>query len=124
MNPTDLKYTKEHEWIRAEGDSGLCGITHHAQELLTDIVFVELPKLGQHVEQGKPCCVVESVKSVSDVYSPAGGEVTEVNKNLEASPQNVNNDPYGTGWIWKMKVSNPSELNSLSACSFVRVSII
>ncbi|MEK7528291.1 MAG: glycine cleavage system protein GcvH [Patescibacteria group bacterium] len=114
-NPSDRKYTKEHEWIKleADGTTATCGITDHAQHLLTDIVFTELPSVGKPLEAGKPCCVVESVKSVSDVYAPVGGAVTEANKALESAPQNINNDPYNTGWIWKMRISNPAELNVL-----------
>ena len=113
QNPADRKYTKEHEWIKLDGDTATCGITFHAQELLTDIVFVELPAIGKKLEQFKPCCVVESVKSVSDVYAPVGGEVVESNKTLESNPAQVNKDPYDAGWIWKMKVANPSDLEGL-----------
>lgn len=113
MNPSDRKYTKEHEWVKVEGDIATCGITHHAQELLTDIVFVELPSLGKKVEQTKSACVVESVKSVSDVYAPMSGEVIETNKTLEGDPGKVNRDAFGEGWIFKIKVSNPSEYAGL-----------
>lgn len=113
MNPSDRKYTKEHEWVKVEGDIGTCGITHHAQELLTDIVFVELPAIGKKVEQMKSACVVESVKSVSDVYAPMGGEVVETNKTLEGDPGKVNRDPFEEGWIFKIKLTNPPEYDTL-----------
>lgn len=96
-------YTKEHEWVKIEGDTAMVGISDHAQHLLTDVVFVELPKAGKIVEQFKPACVVESVKSVSDVYAPLSGTITEVNGVLEKSPELINSDPYGAGWIFKLK---------------------
>ncbi|HKJ83946.1 MAG TPA: glycine cleavage system protein GcvH [Mariprofundaceae bacterium] len=103
--PADLKYTKEHEWVRIEGDIATFGVTDHAQEALGDIVFVELPDIGREVAVGEPFAVVESVKAVSDVYAPAAGEVVEVNDGLEAGPEKVNEDPYGAGWIAKVKLS-------------------
>jgi len=103
--PADLKYTKEHEWVRIEGDIATFGVTDHAQEALGDIVFVELPDIGREVAVGEPFAVVESVKAVSDVYAPAAGEVVEVNDGLEAGPEKVNEDPYGAGWIVKVKLS-------------------
>ena len=112
-NPTDLRYTKEHEWIKIEGDIATMGITDHAQELLTDIVFVELPEIGKKVEQIKPIAVVESVKSVSDVYAPLSGEVIEVNKELENKPELVNHDAFGQGWLAKLRIKDPSETNNL-----------
>lgn len=114
INPTDRKYTREHEWVIDNGNgTATIGITDHAQELLTDIVFVELPAVGKQVRQMEPVAVVESVKSVSDVYSPVSGEVTEVNQKLEQSPELINQDPYGKGWIAKLKMVNPAELQEL-----------
>ena len=103
--PTDLKYTKEHEWVRIEGDTATFGVTDHAQEALGDIVFVELPEVGRNVDAGEAYGVVESVKAVSDVYAPVAGEVIEINEALEGEPDLVNSDPYGAGWIIKVKIS-------------------
>ncbi len=112
-NPANLKYTKDHEWALVEGDIVTVGITDHAQELLTEVVFAELPAIGKKVEQGKQLAAVESVKSVSDVYSPVSGEVVEVNTELEANPGLINQDAFGAGWIAKVKMSNPAELEKL-----------
>ncbi|MBI2638845.1 glycine cleavage system protein GcvH [Candidatus Peregrinibacteria bacterium] len=98
----DRLYTKEHEWVKIEGDAAMVGISDYAQDLLTDVVFVELPKAGKALEQFKPACVVESVKSVSDVYAPLSGTVSEANSALEKSPEAINGDPYGAGWIFKI----------------------
>jgi len=106
--PADLKYTKEHEWVRIEGDTATLGISDHAQEALGDIVFVELPEVGRQLSPGDAFAVVESVKAVSDVYAPVGGEVIEVNEALEGEPEKINTDPYGTGWIAKVKHSGGS----------------
>jgi len=106
--PADLKYTKEHEWVRIEGDIATLGITDHAQEALGDIVFVELPEVGRTLAAGEAFAVVESVKAVSDVYAPVGGEVIEVNSALEDAPEQVNGEPYGSGWIAKVKMSGDS----------------
>jgi len=103
--PAELKYTKEHEWVRIEGDMATFGISDHAQEALGDIVFVELPEIGRTVDAGEAYAVVESVKAVSDVYAPVAGEVLETNETLEAEPEKVNTDPYGAGWIAKVKMS-------------------
>ena len=112
--PEDLKYTKDHEWIRDEGDGTLTvGITDHAQELLGDLVFVELPEVGARLDSGAECAVVESVKAASDVYSPLNGEVTEVNEALSDAPETINSDPYGDGWIFRMEVADATELNDL-----------
>lgn len=102
--PADLKYTKEHEWVRIEGDTATFGITDHAQEALGDIVFVELPETGRTIDAGEAYAVVESVKAVSDVYAPVAGEVIQANEALEGEPELVNTDPYGTGWIAKVKI--------------------
>ncbi len=111
--PQDLKYTKEHEWIRAEGDNGTVGITDYAQHALTDIVFVELPEKGKKITQAKSFCTIESVKSVSDVFAPASGEVISANKELSVKPELVNQDPYVNGWIAKIRIANKSEINIL-----------
>lgn len=108
-----LFYNKEHEWVKIEGDIATVGISDHAQHLLTDVVFVELPAVGKVVEQFKPACVVESVKSVSDVYAPVAGTVSEVNKALEGAPELVNKDPYGEGWIYKLSGVDASQTAGL-----------
>jgi glycine cleavage system H protein len=117
MTPADLKYTQEHEWIRVEGDRGRVGITHFAQEQLGDVVFVELPKVGRRltVAGGKPETfgVVESVKAVSDLFTPVSGEVLEVNTALEKQPELVNQDPYGQGWMLVLTIANPKDLDAL-----------
>ena len=110
-NPENLKYTKEHEWI--DPATGKVGITNYAQHSLTDIVFVELPELGRKVEQGKSFAVVESVKSVSDVFAPASGTIAEVNSELSGRPELINNEPYAKGWIAKIKIANAAELSKL-----------
>ncbi len=111
--PTDYRYTKEHEWVHLEGDRARIGITEHAQSELGDIVFVELPEVGKKVSKGDNLATVESVKSVSDIYAPVSGEVVEVNGSLESSPDTINKDPHGAGWIAVLKVDNPSEVDSL-----------
>jgi glycine cleavage system H protein len=110
--PTDRKYTKEHEWIKADGNSATIGITDYAQESLGDIVFVETPKVGAELTAGKTFGTVESVKAVSDLFSPATGTVTEVNGDLATSPEKVNKDPHGS-WMLKMTLKNPGELDGL-----------
>jgi len=112
-NPNGLKYSKEHEWLRVEGDIATVGVTDFAQKELTDIVFVELPEKGKRVEQNKQIAVIESVKSVSDVFSPLTGEVIEVNEKLKDNPDIINKDPYGEGWIAKVKIENKDQLNGL-----------
>jgi glycine cleavage system H protein len=111
--PSDLKYAKSHEWVRVSDDLATIGITHHAQEELTDIVFVELPSVGRQLKAGDPCAVVESVKTASDLYSPLSGEVTEVNPALAENPGLVNSEPYSGGWFFKLKLSHPAELSAL-----------
>jgi len=112
--PDDLKYTKDHEWIRMEDEfTGICGITDHAQEMLTDIVFVELPDPDTETDQGEQVAVVESVKAVSDVFSPVSGRITGVNTSLEDQPELINTDPYGDGWLFRIEVKSPSELDRL-----------
>jgi glycine cleavage system H protein len=112
--PTDLKYRESHEWVREEeGDGVVVGITDHAQAALGDMVFIELPEPGMSYTQGDACAVVESVKAASDIYAPVSGEVVEVNEALEDDPGLVNNDPYGDGWLFRMEVSEESELGEL-----------
>lgn len=111
--PSDLKYTKSHEWVRLAGDTATIGITDHAQQELTDIVFVELPATGRKVKAGEPCAVVESVKTASDIYAPVSGEILETNKSVVDEPALTNTEPYARGWFFKMKLSNPDELSSL-----------
>ncbi len=108
-NPIDRKYTKEHEWIKTDSDIATIGITDFAQDQLTDVVFVELPEIGKQIEQNGNLCVVESVKSVSDIFSPVSGEIVEVNKALENSPALINNDPFESGWIVKLKIKSETE---------------
>lgn len=104
MNPEDLLYSKEHEWIRIDGNTGTVGITDHAQKELGDVVFVEFPKAGDKVEAGKPLGTIESVKAVSEIFSPVSGEVLEVNSGLLETPETVNRDPYGKGWLVRIRV--------------------
>jgi glycine cleavage system H protein len=108
-----VKFTKEHEWIKIEGDTGTVGITDYAQEQLGDVVYVELPAVGKQVERGKEMAVVESVKAASEVYAPVSGSVVAVNDKLTAEPATVNAEPMGGGWFVKIKLSKPSELDGL-----------
>ena len=114
QNPTDRRYSRDHEWAKDHGDGTvLVGITDYAQEMLTDIVFVELPQIGKKVSKGEQMAVVESVKSVSDIYAPVGGEVIAVNNKLEEDPALINQDAFGDGWIVRMRVDDTAELASL-----------
>ena len=117
MYPENFRYTKEHEWVAAVGDSGTIGITDHAQQELGDIVYVDLPKVGTHIEQGRSLGSVESVKAVSDVYSPVSGEVTEINQTLAEKPETLNSDPHGAAWLVKIKLSAPAELAGLMSAA-------
>jgi glycine cleavage system H protein len=110
--PGDLQYTKSHEWVRIEGDTATIGITDHAQDELGDVVFVELPEEGDTFDAGESFGTVESVKAVSDLYTPVGGEVVEVNSALEDAPENINEDPYGEGWIVKLRTTDEADLLS------------
>jgi glycine cleavage system H protein len=110
--PEDLQYTKSHEWVRIEGDTATIGITDHAQDELGDVVFVELPEEGATFDAGESFGTVESVKAVSDLYTPVGGEVVEVNSALEDAPENINEDPYGEGWIVKLRTTDGADLLS------------
>lgn len=112
--PEELQYTRSHEWVRTEGDTATIGITDHAQDELGDIVFVELPETGATFDAGNSFGTVESVKAVSDLYAPVGGEVVEVNEALSESPEKINEDPYGEGWIVKIQVSGEADLLSAS----------
>jgi glycine cleavage system H protein len=116
--PEELQYTKSHEWVRTEGDTATIGITDHAQEELGDIVYVELPEQGATFEAGDPFGTVESVKAVSDLYTPVGGEVVEVNETLDDSPEKINEDPYREGWIVKLRVSDEEGAGLLSASDY------
>src|SRR3954471_22431012 len=111
--PSDLKYAKSHEWVRVAGGTATIGITDHAQHELTDVVFVELPAANRHVKAGEACAVVESVKTASDIYSPVSGQVIEVNKAVVDNPALVNTEPYAGGWFYKIKLSQPADVNSL-----------
>ena len=111
--PTDLKYASSHEWIRVEGDTAVVGISDHAQQELTDLAFIELPEVGAALSVGDACGVVESVKTASDIYAPVSGEVTEINDALESEPGTVNEDPYGDGWFYRIRLSNVDEVEDL-----------
>jgi glycine cleavage system H protein len=111
--PANLRYTKSHEWVRVAGAVATVGISDHAQHELTDVVFVELPEPGRKVKAGESCAVVESVKTASDIYSPVSGEVTEVNKAVVDNPALVNSEPYAGGWFYRLKLTQPAELEAL-----------
>lgn len=111
--PQNLRYNTSHEWVLVDGDVATIGISDHAQEELTDVVFVELPPVGKTVDAGDPTAVVESVKAASDIYAPISGEIVEVNDGVEAEPALVNTDPYGAGWIFKLRIKDVSQLEKL-----------
>jgi len=115
--PKEFRYTKEHEWISAKGDTATIGITDYAQHELGDVVFVELPAAGSKVTAGKTFGTVESVKAVSEIYAPVSGEVIEANAELPNKPETINSDPHGAGWLIKVKLANPAEVNSLMDAS-------
>jgi glycine cleavage system H protein len=115
--PETYKYTKEHEWVHVEGEMGTVGITDHAQNELGDIVFVELPKPGSKISKGETFGSVESVKAVSDIYSPISGDVTAVNESLSTNPEKLNADPHGDAWLLKVKLSTPGEINHLMSAA-------
>jgi glycine cleavage system H protein len=117
MYPENFRYTKEHEWVLADGDAGTIGITDHAQQELGDIVYVDLPKVGTHVEAGKSLGSVESVKAVSDIYSPVSGEIVEINESLADAPENLNSDPHGDAWLVKIKLSRLEEIQNLMSAA-------
>lgn len=111
--PQDLRYSREHEWVRVEDGRARVGITDYAQDALGDVVFVQLPEVGADVVAAATCCEVESTKSVSEVYAPVSGTVVEVNDALEDAPEQINEDPYGDGWLFVIEMSNPAELDAL-----------
>jgi len=113
MYPADYRYTKEHEWIQVDGSTGTVGITDYAQHELGDVVYVELPKLGARFEAGQPFGTVESVKAVSEIYSPVSGEIVEINPALGNEPEKINQDPHGAAWLIKIQLSKPAELDGL-----------
>ena len=115
--PNELKYTKSHEWVKVDGDVATVGITEHAQSLLGDLVFVELPEVGDELSAGDDACVVESVKAASDVYTPIDGKVLEVNNGVVEDPAQVNNEPYQGGWLFKLKISNSLQISYLMSAS-------
>lgn len=113
FDPKTLKFMKSHEWLHLEGDAGTVGISDHAQKEITDVVFVEPPKVGRKIKQGEACCVVESVKAAFDIYAPVSGEITAVNPDVVKDPALVNGSPYGKGWLFKIKASAPTEASAL-----------
>jgi glycine cleavage system H protein len=113
MYPEDFRYTKEHEWVKPDGDTALVGITDHAQKELGDIVYVDLPKVGAQVEKGKSLGSVESVKAVSDIYAPISGEVIAINDVLTTAPEKLNEDPHGAAWLVKVRMKDPGEIKQL-----------
>jgi glycine cleavage system H protein len=121
--PDDLFYTESHEWIKREGDNARVGITDHAQAELTDVVYVELPKVGTQAEARGQIAVVESVKAASDIYAPVKGTVVEVNKALEGNPALINTDPFGEGWIFVLKMGSPDDLKQLKDAAAYRKAI-
>ncbi len=121
--PADLKYAKSHEWVRVGSGVATVGITDHAQHELTDVVFVELPELGRKLKAGEACAVVESVKTASDIYSPVSGEVIEANKAAVENPALVNSEPYSGGWFYRIRLSNPAELDALLSAEHYRAQI-
>ena len=115
--PNDLRYTDSHEWVRLAGDTATVGITDHAQAELTDVVYVELPKVGAEVKAGAQVCVVESVKAASDIYAPASGSILAINHDLASNPALLNTDPYGAGWIFRLQLTQPEEGNNLKSAA-------
>lgn len=113
MYPSNFRYTKQHEWVDVKGDTGTIGITDYAQQELGDVVFVQMPKVGAKITAGSSFGTVESVKAVSDIYSPVSGEVTEINSSLGDAPETINKDPHGAAWLIKVKLSNPAEVSGL-----------
>ncbi len=113
MDLKNYKFTKDHEWVNLEGETASIGVSDYAQKEMGDVVYIELPETGSTFTKGDACSNIESVKAVNDIFTPVSGEVVEVNTSLEDAPENVNKDPYGSGWILKIKISNPDELNEL-----------
>ena len=114
--PNDIKYTKEHEWVSLDGETATIGITDYAQSQLGDIVFVEFPDINSEINQNETFGVIEAVKTVADLFAPVSGEIIEVNSSLEDSPNFINSDPYGSGWIIKIKINDSNEYNGLMSC--------
>ena len=112
-SPNELKYTEDHEWVKIDGDKALIGITDHAQSELGDIIFIEFPEINDHIEQKEPFGTIEAVKTVADLFAPLSGKILEINNSLEDSPELVNSDAYGEGWIVKVSVDDPSQINDL-----------
>ncbi len=121
--PSDLKYASSHEWVRVEGDIATVGITDHAQDALGDVVYVELPEVGDHLDAGDEAGVVESVKAASDIYSPISGEVIEINEELADSPETINKDAYHDGWFYKLRISDADELEDLLTAEEYQASV-
>ncbi len=121
--PEQLRYASSHEWIKVEGDTGTVGITDHAQGELSDVVYVDLPKVGAKFVAGSVVAVIESVKAASDIYSPVSGEVTEVNAELSKKPELVNSDPYGAAWLFKIKLGKPEEVSALKDAAAYKAQI-
>ena len=121
--PDDLFYTATHEWLRQEGENARVGITDHAQAELTDVVYVELPKVGAHAEAGRQIAIVESVKAASDIYAPVKGTIVEVNRALEGNPALINTDPFGDGWIFVLKMDAPNDVKQLKDAAAYRNAI-
>jgi len=121
--PAELRYTKSHEWVRIEGETATVGITDHAQSQLTDIVFVDLPAVGKAVRGGAPALVLESVKTVADVYAPGDGTVSEANADLKSHPEYINQDPYGKGWIYRVKLTKPIDPAHLLSADAYRATL-
>ena len=117
------RFAKTHEWAHTEGDIATVGISNHAQEEISDIVFVDLPKVGQQVTAGQNCCVIESVKSASEIYAPVSGEIVEVNEALNEDPALVNREPHGNGWLFKIKMTAPAEYENLLDLSAYKATI-
>lgn len=122
-NADNSRYAKTHEWAHMEGDTATVGISQHAQEEISDIVFVDLPKVGQEVQAGQNCCVIESVKSASEIYSPVSGTVSEINEKVKNDPGLVNRDPHGEGWLFKVKMTAPAEYESLLDLSAYKATV-
>ena len=119
MTPTDRMFTKTHEWVKIDGTTAIVGISDHAQESLGDITFIELPAVGKKVTKGSSCCVIESVKAASDIYTPVGGEISEVNSDLENSPETINSDPYNNAWLFKVSgISSTDTADLLDAKAY------
>ena len=123
MYPEELKYMESHEWAKSEGNIVIVGVSDYAQQQIQDVVYVELPEIGQELEQKKEFAVIESVKAAFDIYAPASGEVVEINRDLENAPECINDDPYGAGWIVKILLSNPGELNNLMSVEEYRANL-